>query len=77
MKYTLIDFLQDMAFHLDKASNFTFNDGEAREHACEIYQDLMKEEGNPRFGDPEYDWTHEGAYTLVYEYSISYWDDIE
>ena len=86
-KYNLIDFLNDIAFTLDKASNFTFNEGEAQEHACDIYQQFLEDEAQinperafgriifPKFGDDEYDWTPLGASILANEYSISYWDE--
>lgn len=85
-KYNLIDFLNDIAFTLDKASNFTFNEGEAQEHACDIYQQFLHDETHfkddeynltfmPKFGDKHYDWTPLGASILANEYSISYWDE--
>lgn len=85
-KYNLIDFLNDIAFALDKASNFTFNEGEAQEQACDIYQQFIEDEARidpdknfgritfPKFGDKNYEWTAEGAQILAHEYSISYWD---
>lgn len=84
-KYNLIDFLNDIANELDKASEFTMGEDEAQGQACDIYQQFIHDEScykdeafamiwMPKFGDNHYDWTPEGAKILAQEYSISYWD---
>lgn len=79
---TLIDFLNDIAFTLERASNFSITSTEADKMAGDIYEEFLYLETKlvngeprfPRFGDTAFDWSITGAETLAQEFSIQYWE---
>ena len=82
MKYSLLDFLNDIAFTLEKASNFSLTEEEANNMSTDIYEDFLVDEAKivdgeiriPKFGDPAYDWCEATAIVLAQEYCINYWE---
>jgi len=49
---------------------------EAWDAAVEALRNFCEDEGC-KFGDPRFDWSRDGAVTLIHEYEIHHWESAE